>query len=369
MDRDRIVDEVIHDDDPDSTQYVIEVDGEVAGVIQSWEEPDPEYRHTGMDISLRTKWHGKGVAVDALRTLARHLIEDRYHHRLTIDPAADNARAIACYAKIGFKPVGILRRYERPRRHVPRRAADGPPGRRAEVIAREAVGMGIGEVYAEGRQRITELASGLSKDQARATAPTCPQWTVSDVVADLTGVCADVLAGNLEGVATDPWTDAQVTARKGKPMSELLAEWTELAPQVERVRRPVPGCDRRAVGGGPDRARARHPHGCRPARRPRLAADRRRPRLPRRGRPGERHHGAQPRPDQRARRQLRSGSPATASPRAHSRRAPFELFRSLTGRRSEAQLRKLDWQGVDPEAYLPVFEFGPFTVPESDIDE
>lgn len=113
MDRDRIIEEVIHDDDPDSTQYVIEVDGELAGVIQSWEEPDPEYRHAGMDISLKTKWHGKGVAVDALRTLATHLIRDKDHHRLTIDPAADNARAIACYAKIGFKPVGVLRRYER----------------------------------------------------------------------------------------------------------------------------------------------------------------------------------------------------------------------------------------------------------------
>jgi hypothetical protein len=38
---------------------------------------------------------------------------DRGHHRLTIDPAASNARAIAAYAKVGFRPVGIMRQYER----------------------------------------------------------------------------------------------------------------------------------------------------------------------------------------------------------------------------------------------------------------
>lgn len=93
--------------------YLIDVDGEVAGLVQSHEETDPEYRHAGMDIVVLERFHGTGVAVDALRTLARHLIETCSHHRLVIDPAAHNARAIACYRKIGFKPVGIMRLYER----------------------------------------------------------------------------------------------------------------------------------------------------------------------------------------------------------------------------------------------------------------
>jgi ketosteroid isomerase-like protein len=42
---------------------------------------------------------------------------DRYaaegHHRFTIDPAAENGRAIRAYASLGFWPVGVLRRYER----------------------------------------------------------------------------------------------------------------------------------------------------------------------------------------------------------------------------------------------------------------
>ena len=47
-----------------------------------------------------------------MRTLGRHLIEDRGHHRLVIDPAVDNAAAIRCYAKVGFRTVGVMRRYE-----------------------------------------------------------------------------------------------------------------------------------------------------------------------------------------------------------------------------------------------------------------
>ena len=111
-DRDRIERKFVAAVDDDTTVYVIEVDGEVAGVIQSWEEPDDEYRHAGMDIAVSTAWHGKDVAIAALRGLARHLIEDLGHHHLTIDPAAGNARAIRCYEKLGYRPVGILRQNE-----------------------------------------------------------------------------------------------------------------------------------------------------------------------------------------------------------------------------------------------------------------
>src|SRR5664279_5473968 len=57
--------------------------------------------------------HGRGLGTDAVRTMARHLIVDHGHHRLEIDPAADNAAAIRCYTKVGFRPVGIRRRSER----------------------------------------------------------------------------------------------------------------------------------------------------------------------------------------------------------------------------------------------------------------
>ncbi len=112
-DRRRVEAEVLHGDDPAETVYVIVVDREVAGIIQSYEELEEEYRAAGIDIAVGPRWQGTGVALDAIRTLAHHLLEAKGHHHLTIDPAAGNARAIAAYAKVGFRPVGILRQNER----------------------------------------------------------------------------------------------------------------------------------------------------------------------------------------------------------------------------------------------------------------
>jgi aminoglycoside 6'-N-acetyltransferase len=93
--------------------FVIEVEGEVVGAIQYHEESDPMYRHAGMDIYLSVSRHGEGLGAEALRVLARYLFEERGHHRLTIDPAADNAAAIRAYERMGFRRVGIMREYER----------------------------------------------------------------------------------------------------------------------------------------------------------------------------------------------------------------------------------------------------------------
>jgi len=81
--------------------------------VQYGEENDPMYRHASLDIFLDPAVHGRGVGRDAVRVLARHLVHDRGHHRLVIDPAADNQAAIRCYAAVGFRPVGLMRRYER----------------------------------------------------------------------------------------------------------------------------------------------------------------------------------------------------------------------------------------------------------------
>jgi aminoglycoside 6'-N-acetyltransferase len=56
---------------------------------------------------------GTGPGTEALRLPARHLVEERGHHRLTIDPAVANTRAIRAYEKVGFRPVGVMRQYER----------------------------------------------------------------------------------------------------------------------------------------------------------------------------------------------------------------------------------------------------------------
>ena len=85
----------------------------VIGAIQAWEENEPDYRHAGIDLFLATAAQGRGLGPDAIRLVATWLIDVRGHHRLTIDPAADNVAAVRAYRKVGFEPVGRLRRYER----------------------------------------------------------------------------------------------------------------------------------------------------------------------------------------------------------------------------------------------------------------
>ena len=109
--------------DDDLTCWVVELAGSVIGFVQAYEEKDPEYRHAGLDLFLDPAFHGQGLGQDAVRTASRYLLEDRGHHRLVIDPAAANTRAIRCYEAVGFRRVGVLRSYWWD--HVEERWADG----------------------------------------------------------------------------------------------------------------------------------------------------------------------------------------------------------------------------------------------------
>lgn len=98
--------------DDEVAVWAIEADGAVVGIIQAHEETEPRYRHAGIDIVLAGAAQDRGLGSDAVRTVARWLIEERGHHRITIDPAASNERAIRAYGRVGFRPVGVMRRYE-----------------------------------------------------------------------------------------------------------------------------------------------------------------------------------------------------------------------------------------------------------------
>jgi len=93
--------------------YAIVIEGAVAGAIEYHEENEPDYRHAGIDIFLDAAHQGRGFGGDAIRALARALFTIRGHHRLVIDPALANERAIRAYERVGFRRVGIMRQYER----------------------------------------------------------------------------------------------------------------------------------------------------------------------------------------------------------------------------------------------------------------
>jgi aminoglycoside 6'-N-acetyltransferase len=110
-------------DRADLACWIVELEGEVIGFAQAYEETSAEFRHAGIDLFLAPAYHGQGLGQDVVRTVGRHLVDDRGHHRLVIDPAAANARAIRCYEAVGFRRVGVLRSYWWD--HVEERWADG----------------------------------------------------------------------------------------------------------------------------------------------------------------------------------------------------------------------------------------------------
>lgn len=97
---------------PENRPFVIEHDAAVAGYIQYGEELQAAYRHAWIDLAVHDAFQRRGLGRDALRTLCRHLLDDLGHHRITIDPALANERAVRCYTAVGFRPVGVMRNYE-----------------------------------------------------------------------------------------------------------------------------------------------------------------------------------------------------------------------------------------------------------------
>ena len=77
------------------------------------EELDPDYKHVELDVFLDPSCHGQGIGSGALRAVLHRMFEERGHHRAVIVPAVENERAVRSYRRVGFRPVGIMRRAQR----------------------------------------------------------------------------------------------------------------------------------------------------------------------------------------------------------------------------------------------------------------
>ncbi|WP_107982903.1 GNAT family N-acetyltransferase [Rhodococcus sp. OK519] len=99
--------------EPGTVAYAVLLDGSVVGFAQWYQEPDPQFRHAGVDLFLDNAVHGRGLGTEVVRTLCTHLVDNLGFHRIVIDPEAANSRAIACYRKVGFQEVGVMREYSK----------------------------------------------------------------------------------------------------------------------------------------------------------------------------------------------------------------------------------------------------------------
>lgn len=89
-----------------------------------------------------------------------------------------------------------------------------------------------GKCYVTAHHRYVQLTQALSDDlRVRAT----PDWNVRDLTSHLTGVAADLVAGNVEAWAEPDWTAAQVSSRASRDRGDVMSEWASLVPTVAKV--------------------------------------------------------------------------------------------------------------------------------------
>jgi uncharacterized protein (TIGR03083 family) len=213
------------------------------------------------------------------------------------------------------------------------------------------------DIYRETWERMATMGRSLDEATGSQVCHATPEWSVKDVYAHQAGVAADVLAGRLDGVATDPWTARQVAERTDVPLHQILDEWDATAPQlVEAVRALGDDVDPRLlIDQWIHEQDVRHTVGV-PGGRDSAAARFSQPILV-----GGFAHSVQ-RADL-APLLLELDDTATlvgtGDPVGSLRVGGFELMRAIMGRRSPAEVEAWDWP-VDPRPYIDVlFFFGP----------
>lgn len=219
------------------------------------------------------------------------------------------------------------------------------------------------DAYRAIRERVVPLLASIQPPPDDRRVPACPRWNVRDLAAHLAGVADDALAGRMDGAPSDEWTGAQVAARQDRTLAEVLQEWNELGPVLEeRLGDHLPA---QMVFDT-----VTHEHDLRAAT----------------GRPGQRDSDAVMIAVGFALRSFEQGSIIPAAlpalrvvagdrdqvlgegrPAATLTVTPFDLIRSLSGRRTPAQIAALDWD-TDPGPWMGAFAFGPFTLPDQPVD-
>jgi hypothetical protein len=208
--------------------------------------------------------------------------------------------------------------------------------------------------YIEAVDSFVELGRSLSDEEWATRVPCTPIWTARDVLSHVAGVPDDGLAGRVDGVATEPWTASQVERNAGFTVDELLdrmlGQHELFGTAIEQLGEERPPYDCHT-----------HEHDIRQAI----------------GRPGNRESAIIEDamllltqwielPLELTIRFSDGAIQVVGTPGAERQvelaTSPFEVFRSRLGRRTQAQVRGLNWTGASSDIDTIVaswFNFGP----------
>ena len=223
----------------------------------------------------------------------------------------------------------------------------------------------FGAAYSETRESLSEIARSLEKESLDRIVPACPEWSIKDLVAHVTGVAADSMAGDVGEAGRPEWTSRQIEARADASIDAIVDEWTEVAHRLEPMLDEMhPALAALLIGD-----LVTHYHDA----------------LGALGRPDDRDaaavsiatagyarwlgrrikDGGAPTLELRAAGE--SWIAGKEQPRARvSAPSKFDLLRALTGRRTRSEVAALGWEG-DPDPYLALFSA--YGYPEQSLDE
>ena len=195
--------------------------------------------------------------------------------------------------------------------------------------------------YRETRSRLIDLLRVTDESANGRRVPHCPAWTVGDLVAHIIGVPDDIVNGRLEGVTTDEWTQAQVARHGGRSLRELADALEAGAAGFDNVLPSMPP----PVNSQVVMDTVTHEHDLRFA----LDQD------------GARDSLAVHVAVGWLLNMVDGHDPVMAASLASSGIEPWELLRSLGGRRSAAQMNAV---GIDGAAVIAMLAGGPLRPPE-----
>ena len=199
--------------------------------------------------------------------------------------------------------------------------------------------------YLEFRTRVVGLIREIPESQASLSVPLCPDWEVSGLISHIVGVPEDILAGRMEGVTTDAWTQSQVDRHEGESLSQLadglLATGTEFDVLLPHI--PSPINSQMMMDA------VTHEHDLRHAV----------------GRAGAQDSLAVNVALGWLLNMVEGKAPGRAQELVDSGVSRFELMRSLTGRRSVEQMKQL---GLDGEQIKLLLQGTPLHVPTTAIE-
>ena len=111
----------------------------------------------------------------------------------------------------------------------------GPPVVVGVYGRRPCTGTDLLDAYRAVRGRMCAIALDLTPAEPATTVPSCPEWTVHDLIAHNMALPAAIAAGDLPDGDLQTWLDGLVEKRRGQPVAELVAEWETLDEAVAGV--------------------------------------------------------------------------------------------------------------------------------------